>query len=187
MAPAGLYDVHTSLDEDKNEGSVCIRNTGLKKDLDGQRRIIRVTAGTGKSIFCEALYADHWYMEKWTARWTTRHLTIPPADENLAFISSWYRIRLGIGMRHQELEIEYRETSPRPFWWQVRACTDHPQVIVRLATLLAIIGLGLGILALGLGVAGVREWQPWGFWIGWSLAVSGVLVVVIGLFLGSRR
>lgn len=188
MTPAGLYDVHTSPDEDKNEGWVCIRNTGLEKELDGQRRIIRVTTeeGKSKSIFCEALYADRWYMEKWIERWTKRRQKIPSASENLAFISLWYRNRLGIGIGHQSLAIEYRDT-PRPFWWQVRACIDHPQVVVRLATLLAIIGLGLGILALGLGIAGVHEWEPYGSWIGWSLALSGVLVMVLGLFLGSRR
>src|SRR5580698_3142744 len=124
------YVVHSSLHDDINEGWVWIRD--LKNELDGKRRLIRVTAGTGKSIFCEALYADDWYMEKWIERWKNINEKVPAADANLAFISSWYRRRLGIGMGNQSLTIEYRQ-APRPLLWQLYVCLEHPQVVVLLA------------------------------------------------------
>src|SRR6266851_4372632 len=98
------YIVHSALRDDLNEGWIWIRN--LRNELDGKRRITRVTAETGGSIFCEALYADDWYMEKWIERWNNIHLQAPPADANLAFISSWYRRRLGIVTGLQSLTIE---------------------------------------------------------------------------------
>jgi hypothetical protein len=182
--PTAKYDVSTSLRDDMNEGWVWIRN--LKNELDGNRRIIRVKAETGKSIFCEALYADVWYMEKWNERWDNTHKKVPADDENLAFISSWYRRRLGIGMGPQNLTIDYKDT-PRPFWWQLHACLEHPQAVVLLATLLAVIGLGLGTLALGLGVVAVTDWRPYGFWIGWVFVLLGAFVMARGLLWGWRR
>ncbi|MFI5353201.1 MAG: hypothetical protein ACHQZS_09590 [Candidatus Binatales bacterium] len=183
------YVVHSALRDDMNEGWVWIRNSKHEKELDGKRRIVKLTARS-KSIFCEALYADDWYMEKWFARWKATSQEAPPADENLAFISSWYRGRLGIiGNLPQRLTmtIEYSVEPRRPFWWQLYACLEHPQVVVLLATLLAVIGLGLGILALGLSVVAATDWQPYGgFWIGWLLVLSGAVVIACGLFGGWR-
>ncbi len=156
--PTDKYIVHTSLRDDMNEGWVWIRN--LKNELDGKRRIIRVTAETGKSIFCEGLWADDWYMEKWNERWKNIHQEARCADEKLAFISAWYRACLDIREDPQNLQnltIDCKDT-PRPFWWQLRACLEHPQVVIRLATRLAIISLGLGILGLLLAIFGVPDW-----------------------------
>jgi len=174
------YDVHTSLDEDKNEGWVWIRNSHLKNDLEGKRRIIRITAETKKKVFCEALYADPRYMKKWYVIWVNDGREIPPPTQNLAFISEWHRILLGIEKIWKDprnLAIDYPENSLRPFWWQLCACLDHPQVVVRLATLLAIIGVGLGILGMGVGIAGVQEWKACGKWFGWSVAFIGLFIM----------
>lgn len=188
--PADEYIVHTSIRDDMNEGWVWIRNPNLKNALDGKRCTVRIMAKPGKSIFCEALYADEWYMEKWNKRWNNTHKKVPPTDANLAFISAWYRGRLDIlDIREvpQTLTIDYKEDTSRPLWWQLHVCLEHPQVVVLLATLLAIIGLGLGILALGLAILGVPAWRPCGFWIGWLLVLSGVVVMVRGLLWGWRR
>jgi hypothetical protein len=180
------YVVHSALRDDINEGWVWIRN--LRSELDGKRRTIRLTAANGKSIFCEALYADDWYMEKWIERWKNIRQEPPAADENLAFISSWYRRRLNLETGPQTLTVEYSVDPPRPFWWQFHVCLEHPQVVVLLATLLAVIGLGLGILALGLGVVAVDDWRPYGgFWIGWFFVLAGALVMARGLLWGLRR
>lgn len=182
------YIVHTSLRDDRNEGWVWIRNRCLKTELDGKRRIVRITAKPGKSIFCEALWADDWYMKKWDKLWINTCTKVPLPNENLAFISAWYRRRLGIRRGRQSLTIKYCKETPRPFWWQLRACLDHPQVVVRLATVLAIIGIGLGLIALGLGIVGVPDWRPYGsFCVGWFFMLLGVVVMVCGLWWGWRR
>jgi hypothetical protein len=182
--PTDEYIVHTSLRDDMNEGWVWIRN--LKSELNGKRCTVRITAKPGKSIFCEALYADEWYMKKWIERWNDTQKNVPPPDANLAFISAWYRGRLSIGEGPQNLTIDYKDT-PRPFWWQLYVCLEHPQVVVLLATLLAIIGLGLGILALGLAIFGVPDWRPYGFWIGGFFMLLGAFVMLPGLLWGWRR
>jgi hypothetical protein len=180
------YVIHSSLRDDMNEGWIWIRH--LQKDLDGKRRIVRVTAATGKRTFCEALYADDWYMEKWHQRWKAAGQPVPPAGEKLAFISSWYRSRLGIGLGQENLTIEYCENPAGPFLWQLHACFQHPQLVVVLATVLAVVGLGLGILAIGLGVAGVADWRPYGaFWLGWLLVLCGIVVIGWALLRGLRR
>jgi hypothetical protein len=185
IIPKTRYIVHSSLRDDMNEGWIWIRN--LKDDLEGKRRIVRVTAETGKSTFCEALYADDWYMEKWNERWKVTPQAVPHADDKLAFISSWYRRRLGIGLGHENLTIEYGKNPAGPFLWQLHVCLQHPQIVVVLATVLAIVGLGLGILAVGLGVAGVPDWQPSGFWIGWVLVLCGIFIIGWALLRVFRR
>jgi hypothetical protein len=180
------YVVHSSLRDDMNEGWIWIRN--LRQELDGQRRIVRLTAENGESTFCEALYADDWYLKGWHERWKATQEPIPPTDAKLAFISSWYRRRLRIGLGPHTLTIEYKENPAGLFFWQLRVCLQHPQVVVVLATVLAIVGLGLGLLALGLGVAGVPDWRPYGgFWIGWLLVLSGIVLAIRGLLWGLRR
>jgi hypothetical protein len=143
-----LYHVHTSLDDDNDNGWIWFRDPGLQ-GLAGKRLIVRVTANTGRSVFCDALYADSRYLEKWYAIWKTTNYPIPPADANLAFISPWYRSKLGIEAVPQHLQVEYRE-SLSPVAWQVHASLDHPQVALRSAAALALIGLAVGAgLALG--------------------------------------
>lgn len=117
-------------------------------------------------------------MEKWLERWKKNQQELPGADENLAFVSSWYRRRLGIGMGQRVLTVEYREGAATPFSWQLRVCFQHPQVVVRLAVLLAIIGLGLGIVALGFGMLAIPDWRPLGAWIGWLIALLGCFLMI---------
>jgi len=176
------YVVHSSLHEDMNEGWIWIRD--LKDELDGKRRLILIGTENGKSAYCEALYADPWYMEKWLERWKKNQDKLPGADQHLAFISSWYRRRLGIGLGQRTLTVEYCEGAP--FSWQLRVCFQHPQVVVRLAMLLAVIGLGLGIVALGFGILAIPDWRPAGAWIGWLIALLGCFVMIFVPIWGSR-
>ena len=143
-----LYDVQKSLDDEKNGGWVWFRDPMLRS-MEGKRLIVRITAKTGRSVFCEALFADSRYMKKWCSVRNLPDYPIAPTDMNLAFISQWYRSKLGIDPLPQQLQVEYPE-SLTPLAWQVRACLDHPQIIVRLAAALGLIGLAVGVgLALG--------------------------------------
>jgi len=141
-----MYHVHTSLDDDKDNGWVRLRNPFLQ-GLAGKRLIVQITSKTGGSVFCDALFADSRYLEKWYTIWKATNYPIPPPDANLAFISPWYRSKLGIDPLPQHLEVEYRE-SLSPLAWQLRVCLDHPQIAIR-----SVVGLGLIGLAVGAGLA----------------------------------
>jgi hypothetical protein len=63
---ANEYWIHPALGDDFNAGVVWIRQSSLGKFLDGERRIVRIRTGTGgRSIHCEALWADSRYLERW--------------------------------------------------------------------------------------------------------------------------
>jgi hypothetical protein len=147
-----LYDVHRSLDDEKNGGLVWFRDPMLQS-MESRRVIVRITAKTGRSVFCEALFADSRFMEKWCSIWKIPSYPIAPADTNLAFISQWYRSKLGIDPLPQQLQVEYLE-SLTPLAWQVFACLDHPQIIVRFGAALGLIGLAMGV---GLALGAVSE------------------------------
>jgi hypothetical protein len=51
------YEVHTALRDDLNEGWMWVRDSGLKDQLQDQRRIVRIEFNS-KKVYCEALYAD---------------------------------------------------------------------------------------------------------------------------------
>ena len=107
----------------------------------------------GRSVFCDALSAGSRYLEKWYTIWKATNYPIPAPDANLAFISPWYRSKLGIDQLPQHLEVEYRE-SLSPLAWQVRVCLDHPQIAFRSLVAPGLIGLAVGA---GLGLAVVAN------------------------------
>jgi hypothetical protein len=50
--------------------------------------------------------------------------------------------------KNHELEI----SRPNGLWGKFRASTGHPQVVVRLATWLAVISVALGVISIGLAL-----------------------------------
>jgi hypothetical protein len=174
------YEFHTAPRDDFNEGWVWIKSEALKDALEGHRRIVRITKGSGgKSVYCEALYAD----EKDIVRFNeTRKKSITKTDDRLIFLSGWHRQFLEIkeNFGKQNLRITVNR-PPRSLWWQVRACTQHPQVVVLLATALAIIGAGLGLIGVGLGLIGIKEWGPAARDFGIGFVVLGGFVSFVGV------
>ncbi len=88
--------------------------------------------------------------------------------ESTIFMSQWHRTALDLEP-DQICSLKVR----MPRWYerisrQVRACLGHPQIVVFLATVLAILGLGVGFIGAGLGftpmVKDVRDtfWESWG-------------------------
>jgi hypothetical protein len=79
----------------------------------------------------------------------------PFAADNVIFISKWYRDRLRITddqlCSRITLKIDLSGKLPA-FLWPAIACIQHPQVAVRLATWLGLVGLGLGFIGVGLGL-----------------------------------
>src|SRR5712692_9385353 len=196
------YWVHPALGDDFNEGIVWLLYSGWRPKLQGLRRVVRIVSFVkgSKPVFCEAVWADERYLERWienfderrelfnrspvpagqaakdlddrkqtlevarAALWAyrTKGRTTPP----LVFMGQWHRRRLGLTVLTRDkvrqhdpydpwsLEITIGK-FPRSIWWQFRAGVEHPQLVVVLATVLAIVGLGVGVIGLGLGLIAI--------------------------------
>ncbi len=178
------YEVHTALNQEINDGRVWLRSAARERALKNRRCVVRISAPVAKKrVYCEALYADNFYLEEWKKRGRD---FFQDKTKKLAFISAWHRTPLGIGLGSHQLDVEIRRSS-RPLWWQIRACIEHPQIVVCLATVLGIIGVGLGILGVGLSLLGITEWQPYARWGGAVLATLGILVTALPLVLVRAR
>ena len=136
------YRVLASLRDELNQGWVWVTNSGLDS-----RSVVKITnKKTKKSIYCECLEIDDNYIFVYNNRPREN------IDENKATItiSGWYRKRLG-GIKtktNQELEIR----AANGWLVKLRANLQHPQVVVRMATWLAIISVGLGALGVCLSL-----------------------------------
>lgn len=190
-----LYAVHSSLSEDSNEGRIFILNKNLRSQLKGKREIVRIKRKDkkdAKSVYGEALYADGFYLEDWQEIWKKKGFV--REDCNLVFISEWHRLLLGTNIG----EIIDLKIDPLKGLWKLLALLylyprDHPQAVVRIASLLGFIGLGLGVIGVGLGVIGIKDWlakiPTTGFqafldgWILFGLAalVIGAVITLLGL------
>jgi len=169
-------ELHTALLEDVNEGRIWFKIADLKPQLTGRRRIVRVarTGSLKRGIYCEALYADKYYVKRW------QHKLANPNQDRMFFISEWYRNQLAI---HEKpgvpvnITLEISDSG----LWQVYACLQHPQIVVFVATILGIVGAGLGLIGLGLGLIGIRDWIQAGLPIGTLIAIGGFLVTIFGI------
>lgn len=136
------YKVLASLQEDLNQGWVWVTNCGLDS-----RSIVKITnKKSKKTIYCECLEIDDNYM------FIYNNLPRENIDQSKAAMtmSAWYRNKLG-GIKtktNHELDVE----AANNFWGKLQANLQHPQVIVRMATCLAIISLGLGVLGVCLSL-----------------------------------
>ena len=72
---------------------------------------------------------------------------------NALVIGAWYRA--GLGILESKTEVALEVSACNSWWGQFKACTGHPQVVVRLAAWLGGIGLALGIVGLILGIMSV--------------------------------
>jgi hypothetical protein len=133
------------------------------------RSNVKITNSTAhKSIYCEALAIDWNFVDRYNSRMKTsapqrvladvhydaRDCALPDSQgRSLLFISDHYRARLGDLTKFGEYDLGVSLAAP--WWGQTWACLQHPQLSIRLATLLGLLGLGLGILSVLLGVLGV--------------------------------
>ncbi len=136
------YRVLASLRDELNQGWVWVTNSGLES-----RCVVRITnKKTNKAIYCECLEIDENYIFYYNNHPREN------IDKNKATItiSAWYRKKLGgINTKtNQELEIR----SANHWYGKLRANLQHPQVVVRMATWLAFISVGLGALGVCLGL-----------------------------------
>lgn len=184
------YEVHPARSEDVNEARVWIKDSRLHEELHGRRRVVRIT-NSKKIVYCEALYADEYYITNYGGR----SCPLDPQHDRLIFMSAWYRRLLGIeGQGCVPITISLT-AFPRSAWWQIRVCIGHPQLVVLVATVLGLIGLGLGLIGVGLGLLPLRNEAeilspPLKAVVGyfsWSLVVVGLGEVLWSVVLLFRR
>ena len=182
--PTESYKVHTALREDLNEGWIWIKNEVLRDKLKDQRRIVCISTKNKKKIYCEALYVDYFYLKQFNRRKMCDN-PINLNEDRLIFISGWYRQILGIRQQdlcHQEdLTITLCKSSFLYVLWHLWACLQHPQVVVFLGIMLAIMGLGLGGIAVGLGFIAIKDLCFWGRRVPLAFMSAGIIVGFLGI------
>ena len=142
------YRIYAPLAEELNEGWVWIYDDELNKRIDASRRIVCIrNPHRGKPVYCEALYLDQDYVNYYKHTWGKRHVgrdTDIGTEHNRVVMNKWYRKRLGSIRPGEEQELTIKITKGP--WAKFKACIQHPQVVVRLATWLGVIGVALGVI-----------------------------------------
>jgi hypothetical protein len=183
----------------------------LQRDLENRRRLVRIVCEDNKkTVYCEALYADPHYWERWTTEKYPEYSSYPRLhdekkadDARVIFINGWYRKLLGIQnvatakkAKPVKMNVSIVKNSLFLFLvvWLYKYPFNHPQNLVRLTAMIAIIGLGLGLIRFGLGlwglagsdlskIIGQHIWDIWKgslFWAGIVLFLLGIGVFVSG-------
>ncbi|MGA2279773.1 MAG: hypothetical protein ABSG80_05665 [Verrucomicrobiota bacterium] len=144
------FKIYAAKIEDMNQGWVWL---GGHDKLD-QRSIVKFSTGsTHKSVYCEVLKIDGNFINDYNRPGEGR---IAISDQQSALVvSEWYRKKLGNLQTRTEVEINV-EVANR-VCGRLHACLDHPQVVVRLATMLGIWSVVLGVIAVILGAIAIVE------------------------------
>jgi hypothetical protein len=131
-----------ALHDDTNQGWIWLQDAQLPA-----RCVIKITSPkNGKCIYCEALQIDTNFLRKYNQ---SPRINITDPVSSLV-INDWFRVKLGGLATQSDVPLTIK---PSECWWgKFKACTDHPQIVVRVAAWLGAIGLILGIVGLVLGV-----------------------------------
>lgn len=136
--------------EDAQQGWVWLKKPNLPV-----RSIIKIkNTANGKSVYCEALQIDQNFLNSYNQ--LSRFTISNPSDALV--INGWYRAALGGISTQSDASLSI---SPCNFWWgKFKACTHHPQTVVRVAAWLGLISVVLGLLGAVLGAASLRAAEP---------------------------
>lgn len=133
-----MYKVLAATRADMNEGWVWLSGHNFV-----QRSIIKIHNNSNNAVvYSEALEIDNNFTNEYNQS-PRVHIN---GSENTIVINGWYRNCLGGIETKQNHELEISEANG--FWGKFRASIDHPQVVVRLATWLAVISVGLSLLGI---------------------------------------
>lgn len=162
------FEVRPAPVENISSGSVWVT---LPADFPS-RSVVKITnrdpgADAGRSVYCEALAIGAYFVETYNSRVAERlkleglrysnesKRALPDSQgKGVIFINDYYRTHLGEAFKEFA---DHELTVTRADGWlnHTRACLQHPQISIRLATQLGILGLVLGILGAVLGGIGV--------------------------------
>ena len=123
------------------------------------REIVKVKVtnkNNSKSIWCEVIKASNNYIKRYNQRNRTYNIS---RNDPFIVVNSWYRVKLGI-KKNEEYNIEIKQGIRPRLVKQLCASYNHPDNTVRLAVILAIISVGLGLLGLILGFIPLLRSKP---------------------------
>ncbi len=136
------YELHTAIWDDIESGSIWISAPALTS-----RTIVHVrNTLNNQSLRCEVKMVDAYYLKRFSEQ-TGR--TVDETSPQV-FINAWYRKALGVTAREGPIELEI--VADDSLRGKVRACLQHPQVVVRIATILGLWSVALGVIGLALGI-----------------------------------
>jgi hypothetical protein len=139
-----MMKVYAALKDDVGEGHVWLEWPGFPA-----RCVVRITNGQkGPRVYCEALQFEKNFLAEYNQ--PPRFRIDTPASSIV--MSYWYRARLGGLETQQEYPLDVKKTIP--IWGSLRACMQHPEVVVRVAAWLGLLSVALGLLGVILAVCG---------------------------------
>lgn len=137
--------IYASLDDHIGEGFVWLQKSGLPA-----RCVVKITSSvTKRAVFCEALQFEENFLKRYNQ---PPRYTIKDPGSSIV-MSGWYRIRLGGLQTQGEYALEVTEADS--WCGKIRACLNHPQIVVRVAVWLGLVSVALGALGVVLGVISV--------------------------------
>ena len=137
------YDMKlfAALHDDLHQGWVWLQDRHFPA-----RSVVKITnSSNGQSVYCETLQIDTNFLEKYNQ--APRFSITDPASSLV--IGAWYRDKLGVVTQS---DIPLTVKARNSWFGRFRACADHPQIVVRVAAWLGVIGLFLGVVGLVLGL-----------------------------------
>ncbi|WP_224982948.1 hypothetical protein [Geomonas agri] len=139
--------VFASLKNDINEGHVWLLKEGLLP-----RSVVKViNTKNGKAIYCEALQIDNNFLREYNKQ--PRFIIDDPV--NSIVMNSWFRAKLDIFNTQENYDISVVATNSCKF--KIRAGIDHPQLVVRVAVWLGIVGAVSGVIGVLLGMYSLKQ------------------------------
>jgi hypothetical protein len=146
------YRLYAALHEDIAEGFVWLKIDGIPA-----RCVVEIVNPTNnKSIFCEALQLEDNFLRRYK-RDTGAKIGEEDLD-SLLVVSYWYRERLGDRASPLKTYRTSHADYPLRIWipdrWysrlfgKLRACQQHPQVVVRVSIYLGLLSVSLGLIPL---------------------------------------
>lgn len=137
--------LYAAREEDAHQGWVWLQDDRL-----AARCVIRIeNPQSGDSVYCETLQIDENFLNQYNQH--PRFIIHKPSKALV--IGAWYRNSLG-GLQTQS-DVNLKVTICNSWWGKFKACTDHPQVVVRVAAWLGGVGLVLGVIGFVLGVVSI--------------------------------
>lgn len=147
------YRIFAALHEDSNSGWVWLATPHLS-----ERSVVLITnLSNHEKVYCEALQIDDNFLRLYNEG--TNRIKIVDQSSALV-INKWYRKRLGGFDTKTDQNLTIKVVTgcwPKLYWAKAWACFRHPQVVVRLATLLGIWSVILGLIGVVLGVWSVLK------------------------------
>ena len=141
-----MKKIYASLAEDAQQGWIWSNYPAFR-----HRSVIKITdTKTQRSVYCEILQIDKNFIRRYNKAGTYKI----EKPEDAVVMSEWYRQSLGYYTQETISTMNIKPATGS--WGRFRACTDHPQVVVRVAAWLGLISVCLGMVGVILGALSLR-------------------------------